>query len=144
MGIRVIKLLCQGVLGALMVADTPSALALLNDSQGALLDPLEGPALHAELLYYSIKHANKDVIMHLVGLCIPSDVSFFNYCGFTPAGLAMEEGLDEMVPLILEKTDKQFALYTAVQLKNVKLRDLLLKTCVFKDRLLRYLGLATA
>lgn len=136
-----IKLLSQGVLGALMVADTPTALTLLNDSSSVLLDPTVGPAIHAELLYYSIKQANIDVVKYLVNLCIPSDISFYNFCGRTPAGLALEEGLHSVVPLIVEKTDHQFALYTAVFLKQNSLKELLLKTCTFKEKFLKYLGI---
>lgn len=139
----ILKLFCQGVLGALMAADTPTALSLLSDQQGIFLDPLEGATLHAEFLYCAIKQANIDVTRYLLNLCIPSDVSFYHHCGTTPLGLALEQGgLEEVIPLMLEKTDKNFALYTAVQLHNNRLKDLLLKTCSFKDKFLKYLKLA--
>jgi hypothetical protein len=136
-----INLFCKGVMAALMAADTPTALNLLGDGQGVFLDPLEGATLHAEILYCAIKHANRDVITWLMNLCISSDVSFYNYCGHTPVGLVLEEGLNDMLPLMLSKTDKSFALYTAVQLKNTKLQDLLLRSCIYKEKFLKYLKL---
>lgn len=138
-----IKLFCQGVLAALMAADTPTAMNLLADHQLVFLDPLEGASLHAECLYGAIKQANTEVIRYLLSLCISSDVSFYNHCGSTPLGLALEQGgLEEVIPLMLEKTDKDFALYTAVQLNHSRLKELLLKSCCFKDKFLRYLKIA--
>lgn len=136
-----IKVVCQSVIAALMVADTNTALGLLNESQGLFLDPLEGASLHAEILYCALKQSNKEVIRFLLNIPVTSDLSFYHLCGETPVSLALNQGLDDMLPFILEKTDKNFALCTAVQLKNSRLKDLLLKTTQFKDKLLTYLGL---
>lgn len=131
----------QGIVSALMHSDTQTVMSLLQDAKEAFKDPLEGPGLHAEVLYYAIKKANHDAINFLLNLCVPSDISFFNYCGQSPLGLALEEGLNEEVPLLIAKTDTSFALCMAVKLKNSKIVQLLRRHCVFKDRLLHSLGL---
>lgn len=135
------KLLYQSIVAAILAADTSNALILLNDGHHALMDPLDGPVFHAEMLYYAIKKANVEVIQYLLNLSVGSDLSFFHYCGHTPLSLVLEEGLNDMVPAVISKTDKNFALHMAVNAKDNKLIDLLLSKCVFKERLLHYLGL---
>lgn len=141
------RLLYQTIISAILAADTTTALSLLQDNHNLLLDPLEGPLIHAEMLYYAIKKANIQVIRYLLSLCVGSDVPFYNFCGHTPLSLVMEQDLQgikelkDMVPEIIAKTDKNFALCMAVQFHDTKITNLLLKTCVFKDRLLKYLGL---
>ncbi len=138
------RILYQTIIGAILAADTTTALSLLQDNHDLLLDPLEGPLMHAEMLYYAIKKANIQVIRYLLSLCVGSDVPFYNFCGHTPLSLIMEQNLTELkdiVPEVIAKTDKNFALCMAVQLHDSKITDLLLKTCVFKDKLLKYLGL---
>lgn len=141
-----IKMFTQGVIAALMVADTNAALTLLQDHRSALLDPLSGATLQAEFLYYAIKKANMDVIKFLLnfGQGTGIDIPFFNFCGNTPIGLALEEGgegFKEVVPNILSCTDKNFALMMAVKLNHSSVVNLLLKTFAFKDRFLRLLGI---
>lgn len=135
------KVLYQAIIAAILSADTSTALSLLQDGREALMEPLEGPIFHAEVLYYAIKKANKDVLQHLLNLCVGSDVSFYQYCGQTPLSLVVEEGWNEMIPSVLAKTDKNFALLMAVKLHNNKIVDLLMSKCTFKERFLRYLGL---
>lgn len=138
-----IKLFTQAVIAALMTADTNTALTLLQGNQAALLDPLAGSSLQAEFLYYAIKKANKDVIQFLLHLTRDSglDVPFFNFCGNTPIGLALEENLQEVVPSLLANTDKNFALMMAVKLHRSAVINLLLKSFAFKDKFLTLLGL---
>lgn len=136
-----IKICCDEIKRALLSSDTNSALKLLDDSQTMFLDPLEGPSIHAEILYYAIKKTNRDVIKFLLNLRVHCDLAFFNYCGQSPIALASEEGLNDLIPFILEKTDNEFALYTAVQLKNSVVQNLLLKSCRFKEKFLKFLNL---
>lgn len=138
-----IKMFTQGVITALIAADTQTALALLQDQQMALLDPLAGASLQAELLYFAIKKTNTEVIQFLLSFCKGNgvDIPFFNFCGNTPIGLALEEGFKEVVPSLLSSTDKNFALMTAVKLQNKNLIELLLKTFSFKTKFLKFLGL---
>lgn len=136
-----IKICCFEIKKALLAADTQAALKLLEDSHCMFLDPLEGPSILAEILYVAIKKSNREVIQFLLNLPAHCDIAFYNYCGQTPVACAFDEGLKDLLPLILEKTDKDFALFTAVQLKNNVLQNLLLKSCRYKEKLLRYLGL---
>ncbi len=138
------KQILKGILAAILASDTANALSILQDSQSFLLDPLEGPLLHAEVLYYAIKKSNIDVIKYLLKLNVCSDLSFYHYCGHTPLSLAMEENIKEVVPDIIGKTDKNFALAMAVQQRDNKLVDLLLNKCQYKERFLRYLGLKSS
>ncbi len=139
-----IKMFTQGVIAALMVADTNAALTLLQDHQFVLLDPLSGATLQAEFLYYAIKKTNADVIKFLLnfGRGAGVDIPFFNFCGNTPIGLALEEDFKEVVPSLLSITDKNFALMMAVKLNHSSVVDLLLKTFAFKDKFLQFLGVS--
>lgn len=139
--VKMFKSLCKGIISAIIVADTTAALSLLQDNQAILFHPFEGPLLHAEILYYAIKKANVEVIRYLLGLHVDSDIPFYNFCGHTPLSLVVETGLNEVVPEVIAKTDKNFALSMAVKFQNSKIINLLLKQCVFKDRLLKYLNL---
>lgn len=136
-----LDLLYQGVLTSLLSSDTASALALLQDHRAAFLDPIEGVCLHAQVLYCAIKSANREVIKYLLDLPILSDIVFFKFCGHTPISLAVEGGQEELVALLLPKTDKNFALHMAVKLNLLKTKSLLLRKCVFSAKLLRFLGL---
>lgn len=135
------SLMCQGVLTSLLVSDPATALSLLHDYQADFLDPVEGVCLHAQVLYCAMKNANKEVMQYLLNLPILSDIAFFKFCGQTPISLAIEEGHEEWMPLLLAKTDKNFALHMAVQLKSNKTVQLLLGKCFFKQKLLKFLGL---
>lgn len=137
-----IKYLYQGVVAALMASDTSAALTLLQDNQNILLDPLAGANLQAEILYCAIKQANAEVIRFLAKIGSSQiDVPFYSYCGATPLSLALQEGLNEIVPNLLPKADKYFSLSMAVKLQDRPLADLLLKTFTFKDKFLYFLGL---
>lgn len=136
------KLLYQSIVTAILASDTSTALSLLQDNHSALLDPLEGQIFHAEVLYYAIKKANLDLIRYLFNLCIGSDLSFYNYCGHTPLSLIISQGLNDIIPEAISKTDKNFALMMAVKLQDKQLVNLLLNKCTFKDRFLRFLGIA--
>jgi hypothetical protein len=125
----------------MLFSDTASALALLQDHQADFLDPIQGVYLHAQVLYYAIKNTNSEIIRYLLNLPVLSDIVFFKFCGHTPISLAVEEDRNELIPLLLTKTDKNFALHMAVKLNLFKTKNLLLKKCVFKQKLLRFLGL---
>jgi len=136
-----IDLLLQGVAACITSADTTGALALLQEHQLTFSDPIEGVSFHAQALYYAIKNANTEVLGYLLSIPVLSDISFFKFCGHTPLSLAVEEGKTELVPLLLAKTNKDFALHMAVKLDLVKTKDFLLKKCVFKEKLLKFLSL---
>lgn len=137
-----IKLFYQGVIAALMVADTSAALSLLQDNQTAFLAPLAGARLEAQILYCAIKKSNLEVIKRLLSLGPQGiDVPFYNYCGDIPLSLALKEGLNEVIPTLLSKTDKNFALQMAVTQKNSSLINLLRRSFPYKAQFLRYLGL---
>jgi len=138
-----VKQFYQGILAALIVADTHTAIALLSDNQSAFLDPLSGANLQAEILYHAIKRANADVIRFLVNLGdnMKMDVPFYAYCGETPLSLALREGLTEVIPTLLSKADKYFSLSMAVKFHNTRLIDMLLKTFTFKQKFLQFVGL---
>ncbi len=136
-----VELLYQSILASILSADTAVALSLLQDHRAAFLDPIEGVCLHAQVLYCAIKNTNREVIQYLLNLSTLSDIVFFKFCGHTPISLAVEEGRYELIPILLAKTDKNFALHMAVKLRLFKTKNLLLKTCFFKKKLLQFLGL---
>lgn len=138
-----IKLFAQSVIAALLASDTPKAITLLQDNQTMLQDPLAGANLLAEFLYFSIKKANAKVIQVLLNSAqgIGIDVPFFNYCGNTAIGLALEEGYQEVLPSLLSRTDRQFALMMAVKLHHASTIEFLLKNFAFKEKFLKFLGL---
>lgn len=140
-----IEVLSQGIISAIVSADTVTAIALLKEHQSWFTDPIQGIWLHSQALYYAIKHSNKhsniEVLKALLSLPVTSDVPFFKFCGYTPISLAIEEGHNEILPLLLIKTDKNFALHMAVKLNLTKTKDYLLSKCVFKDKLLKFLGI---
>ncbi len=135
------ELIYQGVLTSILASDTNTALHLLQDHQANFFDPVDGVILHAEVLYCAMKNANKEIISYLLNLPILSDIAFFKFCGQTPISLAVEEDRSDLIPLLLSKTDKNFALHMAVQLNLPKTIQLLLSQCVFKQKLLKFLGL---
>jgi len=134
-----IDILYQGIVTCLAAADTNSALALLNDHQNAFLDPVQGVSLHAQLIYTTIKNANKEVLQALLKLPVLSDISFYKFCGQTPLSLAVEENHKDLIPLLLLGTDKNFALHMAIRFNQIKTKSLLLKKCVFNEKLLKFL-----
>jgi ankyrin repeat protein len=139
---EMIKLFYQGVIAALMVSDTSSAITLLQDNQAIFLDPLSGANLQAEILYCAIKQANAEVIRFLAKIGSSRlDIPFYTYCGATPLSLALQEGLNDVIPNLLPKADKYFSLSMAVKFQNGPLVELLLKTFTFKDKFLHFLGL---
>lgn len=133
--------LFQGFVAAILAADTATAISVLHDNHALFMDPLQGGLFHAKALYYAIKKANLEIIKQLLHLNVHSDVYFYNFCGESPISLVLSEGLKEVIPEILSKTDKSFALALAVKLHDNKAIDYLLSHCAFKDRFLNYLGL---
>ncbi len=136
-----IELLRQGLLSGLQAADTPTALALLQEHRALFLDPIEGAILHAKTVYYAIKQGNKAVLQFLLNLPVVSDVSFFQFCGQTPLSMAIENNQYELISPLLSKTDKDFALHMAVTLHMEKTKSFLLNKCHFRARLLNFLGI---
>lgn len=136
-------LIHQGILTAILStnSDITQTLALLKEGQYIFSDPLCGMALHAEVVYSAIKQGKKEILKHLLNLPIISDINFFKFCGHTPLSLAIEEGKQDLIPLLLAKTDKNFALHMAVKLKQEKIKKLLLSNSVFKPKFLKFLGL---
>jgi hypothetical protein len=132
----------RGILTSISAADTPSALTLLQTHKTMFLEPIEGTLMHAELLYSAIKYNNQDVVRFLLALPIVSDITFFKFCGYTPLSYAIEENYVALLPLLLAKTDKNFALHMAVKLNLSKTKAFLLSKCVFKEKLLGFLGLS--
>lgn len=92
-------------------------------------------------LYRSIKLDNFDMLRVLLSQGEASDIHFFQYCGDTPIGLAVSEGKEHLLPLLLAKTDKCFALHAAVQLKQVAVLKYLREHCHYRERFLHFLGL---
>jgi Ankyrin repeats (3 copies) len=135
------ELVYQSIIASLLASDTQGALNLLQDNRSLFFDPIEGILLHARVLYCAIAQANQEVIRFLVSLPILSDIVFFKFCGHTPLSFAIEENNKVVLPLLLQKMDKNFALHMAIKLNFNKTRDFLLKHCHFKVKLLRFLGL---
>ncbi|MBP9727605.1 MAG: hypothetical protein KBD83_09135 [Gammaproteobacteria bacterium] len=129
------------ILRSIAAADTPAALSLLRTHKASFLELIEGALRHAELLYCAIKYDNQAVTRFLLELPVISDISFFRFCGHTPLSYAIEENHDALLPLLLAKTDKNFALHMAVKLNFLKTKTLLLKQCTFKAKLLHFLEL---
>lgn len=139
-----IEIFQHGVLATLLAANnTAGALELLQSAQFVLEGTVEGMELHAEVLYCAIKNANQEILQFLLNIPVLSDISFFKFCGHTPISLAVENGCQDLIPLLLAKTDKNFALHMAVKLKQEKTRKLLLSKCIFKTKLLQFLGIAS-
>jgi len=136
-----LDVILQGVFASILSADTASALALLREHQANLLDPVEGVGLYSQILYCAIKHTNLEVMKYLLNLPVISDIPFYQFCGHTPLSLAVEEGHTALIPMLLAKTDKNFALHMAVKLNLIKTKTLLLSKYVFKEKLMRYLDL---
>lgn len=126
---------------SIAAADTAAALSLLKTHKASFLEPVEGALRHAELLYCAIKYDNQAVARFLLELPVISDISFFRFCGHTPLSYAIEENHDALLPILLAKTDKNFALHMAVKLNMLKTKAFLLSRCAFKEKLLRFLGL---
>lgn len=135
-----IELVAREIVTAILSADTVRALSLINDCQAAFSDP-GGVYLHAEALYGAIKKANVAVISALFSMPVHSDVAFFKLCGTTPLSAAIEGGHEELLPLLLRKTDQSFALHMAVKLKLSKSLQFLRKHCCFSQKFLVFLGL---
>ena len=89
----------------------------------------------------AIKTADTELLKEILNFNTISDIHFFQYCGETPIGLAFTEGKKEILPLLLKRTDKYFALHIAAKLKKEKLIHFLLENCLFKENFLRFLGL---
>lgn len=135
------ELLYQSLVTSLLASDTGAALDLLRENQSLFLDPIEGVLLHARVLYCAIKQANQEVIRFLLGLPVLSDIVFFKFCGHTPLSFAIENNNTVVLPLLLQKIDKNFALHMAIKVNLPKTRDFLLSHCLFKAKLLQFLGL---
>lgn len=139
-----LEVISQEILNSIVAADTPVALALLQTHKAMFLEPIEGALMHAELLYSAIKHNNLEVVRSLLTLPVISDITFFKFCGHTPLSYAIEENHPALWSLLLAKTDKNFALHMAVKLKLAKTKAFLLNKCVFKEKLLGFLGLSSS
>jgi hypothetical protein len=136
------ELLYKSVLSSfLAVKNTTTALELLREGAFLFNGSIEGQSFYAEILYYAIKSGEVEVIQYLLNLKIFSDITFFKYCGHTPISLVIQEGKQHLVPLILAKTDKNFALHIAVMLGQERTKNLLLSNCAYTERFLAMLGL---
>jgi len=131
----------QEILKSILHADSSTTLSLLKEAKGLFLEPVKGTPFHAKAMYYSIKKANKEVLNWLTHLPVKSDISFFKLCGNTPIGVAIEDGHQELLGMLITRTDKNFALHMAVKLKFSKTIQVLLAECSFKDRFLNFLQL---
>ena len=130
------------ILCSIAAGDTPAALALLQANKASFLEPIEGVLKHAELLYCAIKYNNQAVVRFLLDLPVISDISFFRFCGHTPLSYAIEDNHEALLPILLAKTDKNFALHMSVKLNLFKTKTYLLKKSVFKEKLLHFLELS--
>lgn len=135
----IIELLSREILSAILAADTYKALALIQDYQVIFSDPVNGLCIHAEALHSAIKKANIAVMQALLALPLNSDLNFFKFCGTTPISAAVEGGHEKLLPLLLAKTDKHFALYIASKLKLRKSLSFLLQHGFFKEVFLKML-----
>lgn len=100
------------------------------------------PDFFEETLYRSIKMDNLDALKTLVNQDEVSDIHFFNYCGDTPIGLAVSEGKSRLLPLLLAKSNKCFALHAAVRLKQASVVKYLREHYPYQPRFLQFLGLS--
>ncbi len=133
--------LCQEILQAILTADTHMSLDLLRKGKSIFLDPVKGITFHAEALYCAIKKNNEAVIQFLSDLPVRSDIAFFKFCGNTPLGMAIEDDHLDLLPLLLKKTDKNFALHMAVKFNQSKSKQVLLQKYSFKKKFLGFLEL---
>ena len=132
------------LISAILADDTESACSLLNSHPLLFNDPIKGSTLQAEALYCAIKRGNNPIIKSILNFNLSCDVAFFNFCGETPLGLALRGGLTDILPFLLLRTDKNFALYVASKFHHQELLQYLRANCVFKARLLLSLGLPLA
>ncbi len=136
------ELLTREMIAAIHQSDPLQALALLKEHEGIFYEPVAGIIFHAEALYAAIKNANVTIVRYLLSLPIHSDIAFFQFCGNTPVGLAVEENRPDLMPYLLQKTDKSFALHMAVKLDQLKAKALLMKCGTYSHKLLALLNLA--
>lgn len=137
-----LDIIFREILSAITAVDTATAVSCLQAHKSLFLEPIEGALRHAELLYRAIQCNNQAVVKFLLELPVVSDISFFRFCGHTPLSYAIEEHHETLLPLLLAKTDKNFALHMAVKFNLLKTKAFLLSRCVFKEKLLRFLGLS--
>ena len=135
----VLKRLFEDMIAAIANPDPAVGIANLQAKDALFLDPIEGAYLHAEALYTAIRNKNVAAIRHLLNLSVRSDIAFFRFCGNTPLGLAIEENYRDIIPAIMQKTDRNFAFHMAVTLGQEKVKRLLLKSGAVKERLLKLL-----
>jgi hypothetical protein len=102
---------------------------------------MEKPEPFAESLYRAIKSDRLDFVEALIPENVVSDIEFFQYCGETPVGLAIREGRERLLPILLAKADKYFALDAAVRLNQVPVIQYLRSKCPYPQRFLGFLGL---
>jgi hypothetical protein len=94
-----------------------------------------------EWLYRAIKGDRLDILQMILARGEVSDIQFYCYCGDTPLGLAVAEGREDLLPSLLPKADKCFALHTAVQLKQERVVKYLRSNYPYKQKFLSFLGL---
>ena len=124
-----------------ILSHNAESLSILRKNSSLFLDPVDGVNLHAEVLYCAIKNAEPKIVQYLCDLPVHSSISFFKFCGQTPLSLAVEEGRQDLIPILLKCTDKNFALHMAVNLHQDKVKALLLNQNSANQKLLRYLGI---
>src|SRR5437868_4023321 len=103
--------------------------------------PIVPQESQAELLYRAIKSDQLDIMKSLLEQTDSLDIEFYEYCGDTPISLALTEGKSDLLPFLMKKTDKNFALHTAVHCKQAFIIRYLLQNCAYKEKFLRFLGL---
>lgn len=103
------------------------------------LSPSQEP--EAKALYTAIKNDNVDILRSLLEHDGISDFHFFHYCGETPISMALSENKQDLLPVLLNKTNKHFALHIAVKLKKEQVIRYLLSHCQFSSKFLHFLGL---
>jgi hypothetical protein len=102
---------------------------------------MDKPEPLAESLYRAIKTDRLDFIEALMPENVISDIEFFQYCGETPVGLAIREGKERLLPILLAKADKCLALDAAVRLNQISVIQYLRAKCPYSQRFLGFLGL---
>ena len=135
----VLKQLFEEMMAAIGDPNPQVALDSLRAKDALFLDPIEGAYLHAEALYAAIQKHNLAAVRYLLNLAVRSDIAFFKFCGNTPLGLVVEENYRDLVTLILQKTDRNFAFHMSVKLGQEKVKRLLLKSGTVKEKLVKLL-----
>lgn len=130
------------VFEAISRSDSQTALTLLKSHKEELeAGDEDGFTLRASLLHQAIQYSCYSLIAFTLNLASPPDIHFYRLYGNTPIAYALEKNDQKALNLLYAKSDKNFALHTAVRCHQKNLVEHLLSKCTFPERLLSYLAL---